>query len=74
MAGTELRKLGMDPMERLYYERKDRRKRAYDGKRRKALSGGRRQPAGSRRTGRAATAAPAQEVPCPVRVTGGVCQ
>lgn len=68
MAGTELRKLGMDPMERLYYERKDRRKRAYDGKRRKALSGSRRQPAGSCR------AVTAQEVPCPIRVLEGVCQ
>lgn len=74
MAGTELRKIGMDPMERLYYERKDRRKRAYDGKRRKALSGRRRQAAGNCHAGRAVAAVPAQEVPCPVRVMGGVCQ
>lgn len=73
MAGTELWKLGMDPMERLYYERKARRKRSYDGKRRKTLSGRKRQAAGSCRAGRAVTAAPAQEVPCPVRVMGGVC-
>lgn len=74
MAGTELWKLGMDPMERLYYERKARRKRSYDGKRRKALSGRKRQVAGSCRAGRVATATPTQEVPCPVRVMGGVCR
>lgn len=74
MAGTELWKLGMDPMERLYYERKARRKRSYDGKRRKALSGRKRQPTGSFRAGRAVTAASAQEVTCPVRVLEGVCQ
>lgn len=74
MAGTELRKIGMDPMERLYYERKDHRKRAYEGKRRKALSGSRRQAAGSCRAGRAVTAASAQEVSCSVRVMGGFCQ
>lgn len=68
MAGTELRKIGMDPMERLYYERKDRRKRAYEGKQRKALSGRRRQAAGS------CHAVTAQEVSCPVRVIGGICQ
>lgn len=60
MAGTELWKLGMDPMERLYYERKARRKRAYEGKQRKALSGRRRQPAGSNRTVRTVAAASAQ--------------
>lgn len=74
MAGTELRKIGMDPMERLYYERKDRRKRAYEGKQRKALSGRKKQSAGSGRTVRAVTAAPAQEVPCPIRVMEGFCQ
>lgn len=74
MAGTELWKLGMDPMERLYYERKDRRRRAYDGKQRKALSGSRRQAEGSSWAVRAVAAAPAQEVPCPVRVMEGFCQ
>lgn len=74
MAETELWKLGMDPMERLYYERKGRRKKAYEGKQRKALSGRGRQPAGSWRAGRAVVAAPAQEVPCPVCVMEGVCQ
>lgn len=51
MVGTELWKLGMDPMEWLYYERKARRKRSYDGKRRKALSRRKRQAAGSSRAG-----------------------
>lgn len=74
MEGKDLRKLGMDPMERLYYERKDRRKRAYEGKQRKALSGRKRQSAGSSRAVRAVAAAPAQEVPCPVRVMEGFCQ
>lgn len=68
MEGKDLRKLGMDPMERLYYERKDHRKRAYEGKRRKALSRSRRQAAGS------CHAVTAQEVPCPVRILEGVCQ
>lgn len=68
MEGKDLRKLGMDPMERLYYERKDHRKRAYEGKRRKALSRSRRQAAGSCR------AVTAQEVPRPIRVLEGVCQ
>lgn len=47
MAKTKLRELGMDPMERLYYERKDSRKKAYDSKRRKAVTRSRRMPAGS---------------------------
>lgn len=34
MAKQNFRDLGMDTMERLYYERKDRRKKAYDAKKR----------------------------------------
>lgn len=68
MEEKDLMKLGMDPMERLYYERKDRRKKAYEGKQRKALSRSRRQAAGSCR------AVTAQEVSCPARILEGVCQ
>ncbi len=35
MAQLKLRELGMDTMERLYYERKEARQRAYTAKRRK---------------------------------------
>lgn len=42
MSKMKLRELGMDPMERLYYERKDCRKKAYVAKQKKARSRGRR--------------------------------
>lgn len=35
MAKQNFRALGMDTMERLYYERKDRRKKAYDARKRR---------------------------------------
>lgn len=62
MAKTKLRELGMDPMERLYYERKDRRKRAYDGKRRKAVTRSRRMPSGSCQLDGVVTTASIQKV------------
>lgn len=34
MSKMKLREIGMDPMERLYYERKDSRKKAYNARRR----------------------------------------
>lgn len=38
MARQKLRDLGMDTMERLYYERQDSRRKAYDAKRKKSAS------------------------------------
>lgn len=38
MAKQNFRELEMDPLERLYYVRKDCRKKSYDARRRKALS------------------------------------
>lgn len=38
MAKQNFRELEMDPMERLYYERKDRRKKAYSARKRKSLT------------------------------------
>lgn len=42
MTKQNLVEIEMDPMERLYYERKDFRSKAYDARKRKALSGSRR--------------------------------
>lgn len=42
MAKQNFREIEMDPMERLYYERKDRRKKAYSARQRKAASRNRR--------------------------------
>lgn len=43
MAKKKLREFGMDPMERLFYERLEYRKKAYLAKRRKGLSKNRRE-------------------------------
>lgn len=46
MAKMKLIEFGMDdPMERLYYERQERRKKAYYAKHRRALKGNRKEPA-----------------------------
>lgn len=42
MAKQNFREIGMDTMERLYYERKDMRKKAYAARQRKASSRNRR--------------------------------
>lgn len=42
MAKQNFKEIEMDPMERLYYERKDRRKKAYAARKRKASSRNRR--------------------------------